>query len=107
MLRHYDPNVRDAKHVLRVVFQQWGYRAVRHVTIGGNTRGASLIATAVDEAIEQLVSGEGPDGDTLFWLELQRVDDPGDWLIVDQDGPAELRELVTDVQIVNRRTRNA
>lgn len=68
-LGNYDPNTRWARHTVEVRLAQWQYGLSVTTTVDGNTRGLSIIRSAIESVCEKLEE-EGcemisPNGDTL------------------------------------------
>ena len=60
-MKNYDPNLTNcgkcAEHTVELTFQMWDYTKTIRTTVGGNTRGLSVIECAV-ENIEEDLGGE-------------------------------------------------
>ena len=85
-LGSYDPNVRWARHTIEVRLAQWQYGLSVTTTVDGNTRGASIIRSAIDSVCEKLEE-EGctmtdRDGDTLRFDAGETMSDEYEAMVV-------------------------
>lgn len=55
----YDPNIRWAKHVIEITYQQWDYRLTVEVEIGGNLHGAEVLEYAISTHADDLLQAQG------------------------------------------------
>jgi len=82
----YDPNIRWAKHTVEVRLAQWQYGLSVTTTVGGNTRGLSIIRSAIESVCEKLEE-EGctmtaPNGDTLGFDAEESTSDEYEAMVV-------------------------
>lgn len=104
MLNNYDPNVRNAVHIVRITLTVFNY--VGHVSfeIGGNCRGKSILEAAIDSLEEACDFKENDcqftfNEDEEIWSAfLKNPDD--DELIIEESNFAEIESMITAVEIV-------
>lgn len=58
-LKNYDPNVRFAMHVVELTYMVWDYKITAKVQIGGNTKGASILNSAIGLCADKLREEQG------------------------------------------------
>ncbi len=58
-LKNYDPNIYWGEHVIELTYMQWDFKATATVRIGGNTKGASILKSAIDVHAEELWKTQG------------------------------------------------
>lgn len=81
-MKNYNPNIRWGTHVIEVTLQQWEYKNTVVFTMGGNTKGASILDSALSGIFDNIFienSGnlrelEGSDGEEWFGVILVNSD---------------------------------
>lgn len=71
MITQYDPNISWARHTIELTFMQWDYSLKVQVEILGNTKGSSLLDSAIYRYHDTLMEEASEDG--LSILRLRRA----------------------------------
>jgi hypothetical protein len=58
-MKTYNPNIRWAKHTVEITYQMWDYTAQAIVEVHGNTRGASILDSAIALHADELFQKQG------------------------------------------------
>ena len=58
-LKNYDPNIREAVHVVELTYMVWDYKFTHKIQIGGNTKGASVLNYAIGVHADKLYEEQG------------------------------------------------
>ena len=94
-MKNYDPNARFGIHIVELTFQQWEYRLIVEVPVGGNCKGMSIIEHAIYNFDQHLYNEQGE------YPVIVMLDEEGNELETGIEDEEELKDMLVSARILS------